>query len=72
MSVISRLDGQVDEVIIKPVSRRRAPDETNLTETAPRGPASRPAEPRDTPQGDQLSTPDGARRDDGELPVWLL
>jgi hypothetical protein len=72
MPVIGRLDGQVEEVIIKPVGRRHAPDEADAPETssvrraAPRGEtgAARP-ETRPDESG-------GERSDDGGLPVWLL
>ena len=67
MPVIGRLDGQVDEVIIEPISRRRrdeaeAPAERERRETPERAPAAQPQ----TPDADESSA--GA----DELPVWLL
>jgi hypothetical protein len=66
MPVIGRLDGQVEEVIISPISRRpRAEGPPPAPETEgppePSGPA-----PSQTPLTDESS----ANAD--ELPVWLL
>lgn len=64
MPIIGRLDGQVDEVIIKPISKRprdedaQAPDEDT--------PAPLPSPQTQTPTPNQSST----ERD--TLPVWLL
>ena len=64
MPVIGRLDGQVDEVIIKPVSRRRregdSPPESQNEEPP------EPSAPSQTPDVDESSA------NAGELPVWLL
>ena len=69
MPVIGRLDGQVDEVIISPISRR------------PRGEESPPVskneetpEPSDSPDPAPSQTPDAGESsaNAGELPVWLL
>lgn len=63
MSVIGRLDGQVDEVIISPVARRgrRAPEAP-----AEEGP-TRPEE------GEQQQEPTQKRdRERQEMPVWML
>ena len=67
MPVIGRLDGQVDEVIIRPISERRrdeaeTPDDPQRRETPERPPAAQPQ----TPDADESS-----KRAD-ELPVWLL
>ena len=69
MPVIGRLDGQVDDVLISPVSRRRRdgepPPVTENEETPePSGPPGRT--PSQTPDADESS----ANAD--ELPVWLL
>ena len=69
MPVIGRLDGQVDEVIISPVSRRwredDSPPPTKNEETrGPSGPPDRA--PSQTPDVDESSA------DADELPVWLL
>ena len=66
MPIIGRLDGQVDELIIKPVGRRRMPDEAD----APAAPSPPPARPRE--QVGRTETPGDERRDDEGLPVWLL
>jgi hypothetical protein len=61
MPVIGRLDGQVEEVIINPVSRR------------PRGDEETPAPP--PPSDDTTSRTPPANEssaDSDELPVWLL
>lgn len=62
MPVIGRLDGQVDELIIKPVGRRRAPEEADAPEDA------RQEDTHETPRAE----PDEGRRADDDLPVWLL
>jgi hypothetical protein len=62
MPVIGRLDGQVDEVIIKPISKRRHDEEPPDEETPERTPSPK----THTPTPNQSS----AERD--ELPVWLL
>jgi hypothetical protein len=69
MPVIGRLDGQVDEVIISPISRRRREEEpppvqkneeTSGPYDAPdRAPSQTPAEGESSANAD-------------ELPVWLL
>jgi hypothetical protein len=66
MSVIGRLDGQVDEIIIKPVGERnrRVRDET-ATERAPR-PETEAVEDR---RAEETERP-AARSN--PLPVWLL
>ena len=67
MPVIGRLDGQVDEVIIKPISERRR------EEVPPPAGEETPAPPE--PSGNaQVQTParDESSADAGELPVWLL
>jgi hypothetical protein len=69
MPVIGRLDGQVEEVIIKPISERRREGEPPAPAQSREAPAPPdPAEraPVQTPDGDESSAePD-------ELPVWLL
>jgi hypothetical protein len=69
MPVIGRLDGQVDEVIIKPVSERRREEAAH----APREGEQAPSPP-DPPDGAPVQTPhtgeSSAEAD--ELPVWLL
>ena len=69
MSVIGRLDNQVDEIIISPVSKRRREEApaAEVRDEVPREPpeAARPPTPH-TPQPDESSA------DADELPVWLL
>ena len=69
MPVIGRLDGQVDEVIISPISRRRREEESppaqrNEDTSEPSAPADRA--PSQTPTEGESSA------DADELPVWLL
>jgi hypothetical protein len=69
MPVIGRLDGQVDEVIISPVSRRRreeGPPPAHKNEET--------SEPSDTPDHAPSQTPpaDESSAEADELPVWLL
>ena len=69
MPVIGRLDGQVDEVIISPISRRRGAEElppVNKNEETPEPSDSSGPAPSQTPNVDESS----ANAD--ELPVWLL
>jgi len=62
MPVIGRLDGQVDEVIIKPIYERRRGEEP----PAPEEDAPEPPPETQTPAPNQSSDkPD-------TLPVWLL
>ena len=69
MPVIGRLDGQVDEVIISPISRRRreeAPPPVHQNEET--------SEPSDTPDRVPSQTPPAGESsaEADELPVWLL
>ena len=69
MPVIGRLDGQVDEVIISPISRRRREEEPppaqKNEETS--GPSDAPGHaPSQTPTEGESSA------NAHELPVWLL
>jgi len=71
MPVIGRLDGQVDEVIIKPISERRrgedAPaDADDATREQGTPPAPQHPAPTHTPPADESSN------EADELPVWLL
>lgn len=64
MPVIGRLDQQVDDVLISPVSKKRPP--------APERPRDAEDEPSQHPDAGEPT--DGVRRDtrDETLPVWLL
>lgn len=64
MGVIGRLDGQVNEVIIKPVGDRHKPqdEERNAPPQEERPPAPQERERDD----------DRAKAQPSELPVWLL
>lgn len=69
MPVIGRLDGQVDEVIISPISRRQRDEEPSpvpKNEERPGPSDSSDRAPSQTPDVDESS----ANAD--ELPVWLL
>ena len=68
MPVIGRLDGQVEEVIIKPVGRRPAGEDENAPETA----SVPPVTPRDDPHETRREEQVEIRRGGDELPVWLL
>ena len=65
MPVIGRLDEQVNEVLITPLEKRRAPE-----------PAPAPADDVPQPQPAPEPADDGTARETprapGELPVWLL
>jgi len=64
MPVIGRLDGQVDEVIIKPISKRRHDEESSTPdEAAPEPP---------TPPETHTHTPNQSSDKPDALPVWLL
>ena len=67
MPVIGRLDGQVEEVIIKPIGRRpaREDDDAPATRPAPQG-------PEETAHHEPLERRRGGRDEAAELPVWLL
>ena len=69
MPVIGRLDGQVDEVIIRPISHRHGeegPTPTPHNEEPPRPPEATDHAPFQTPAAGE-SSPNA-----DELPVWLL
>ncbi len=77
MSVIGRLDGQVEAVLITPVGQRGQADEATTAghADAPGRNTSGRIDTRDEPaEGDHARPPreneGGARRD--ALPVWLL
>lgn len=64
MPVIGRLDEQVNEVLIRPLSDRRAPDD------APPPPQTPAADTSDEPAGRKQGPDDNSKKDG--LPVWLL
>jgi hypothetical protein len=70
MPVIGRLDGQVEEVIISPISRRQREEENPPTVHK----NEETSEPSDPPDRAPSRTPDlGESSDEAdELPVWLL
>ena len=69
MPVIGRLDGQVDEVIISPISRRGRDEEPPPVPKNEETP-----EPSDPPDRTPSQTPnvDESSANADELPVWLL
>ena len=71
MPVIGRLDGQVDEVIIKPISERgRGEDPPAEADDATR--AQRTPHAPTTPAPTQTPADSESSADKDELPVWLL
>jgi hypothetical protein len=64
MSVIGRLDDQVEAVLINPLRRERSPDEEAREE-------ARPTPAPAAVERDAESTPETRERDRA-LPVWLL
>ena len=68
MPVIGRLDGQVDEVLISPVSRRRRGE----PEDAPAGAEGEGARATAPPAETHTPRADESSAGPGELPVWLL
>lgn len=68
MSVIGRLDGQVDEIIIKPISGRLREEEASPPPDD--GGAPRPSAPPD--RAAQTPHPCESSAEPDELPVWLL
>lgn len=69
MPVIGRLDEQVEEVIITPISRRRREDEPPPSQKNEETPG-----PSDAPDRAPTQTPDVGESsvNADELPVWLL
>ncbi len=66
MSVIGRLDDQVDEIIIKPVGERKRRDGSGAVDSSEEQAGITPEEeahPKDTKRHERRETP---------LPVWLL
>jgi hypothetical protein len=70
MPVIGRLDGQVDELIISPISRRQREEE----ESPPVHKNEETSEPSDSSEHAPSQTPhvDESSANADELPVWLL
>ena len=66
MSVIGRLDGQVDDVLIKPLSKKG--ERVGANEDAPAQPSAPPPADAESPAGDATDR----ERPPRELPVWLL
>jgi hypothetical protein len=70
MPVIGRLDGQVEEVIISPISRRRReedePPALHQNEETPEPSGAHVPTPSQTPD------PGESSGEADELPVWLL
>ncbi|HEX8337028.1 MAG TPA: hypothetical protein VF621_09880 [Pyrinomonadaceae bacterium] len=70
MPVIGRLDGQVEEVIISPISRRGR-EEENPPAARKNEETSAPSDPPDRAPS-QTTDPVESSGEAGELPVWLL
>ena len=75
MPVIGRLDGQVDELIIKPISERRRGEEPPAPDDED-APDKNAPEPLPPPETQTLTTQTPATNQSSaernELPVWLL
>ena len=69
MPVIGRLDGQVDELIISPISRRQREEERPLVYKNEE--TSEPSDPPDRIPSQTPHTGESSANAD-ELPVWLL
>lgn len=65
MSVIGRLDDQVNQILIEPLHEKRSPEERPLPDKFPRASPPPPSTPAHT-------TPDESAVEPHELPVWLL
>ena len=72
MSVIGRLDEQVDAVFIAPLKKRgeKTPDETTPPARSPDRDAPSSEKHRPAPVSDKMSEQESPEPD--ELPVWLL
>ena len=72
MTVIGRLDGQVDAVFIEPLKRRHEPDAVETTDEQAQ--VERAPEPPHNTTGARARSAktDGPRAVEAELPVWLL
>lgn len=68
MSVIGRMDGQVDEVLIKPIGKRNRP----VDEERPRASEELMDEAPREAQKDVPEPEEPLRSPSTELPVWLL
>jgi len=68
MPVIGRLDGQVEKVLIKPIGQRPARGGSGEGDA----PDTRPSPPDDSPRESLPERARDERRDERELPVWLL
>ncbi|MDQ1560358.1 MAG: hypothetical protein QOD32_3418 [Pyrinomonadaceae bacterium] len=64
MSVIGRLDDQVEAVLINPLKGRRAPDDEEREPHAPHAPVSE--------ERDSAGSVPNKREAEPALPVWLL
>ncbi|MDQ1610998.1 MAG: hypothetical protein QOG00_929 [Pyrinomonadaceae bacterium] len=64
MSVIGRLDDQVEAVLINPLKGRRAPGDEEREPPAPPAPASE--------ERDSADSVPNKREAEAALPVWLL
>lgn len=68
MSVIGRLDGQVDEIIIKPVGARNSPK----TEERPPSSQEKARQPQADTDEDRAQDTEESKERSPDLPVWLL
>jgi hypothetical protein len=72
MTVIGRLDRQVDAMLIEPLKRRHEPGAAETTDANAQV-ETETGPPHDTPQGHARQAETDEQRDaDVTLPVWLL
>jgi hypothetical protein len=69
MSVIGRLDNQVDEIIIKPVGKRKRREGAEGDEMPSQDAATQPQAETEEYRAEDEDKP---RDHSSELPVWLL
>jgi hypothetical protein len=72
MPVIGRLDGQVDDVLIAPISKRRRDEEQPSRQVEEPNAQREKIEHSDPPVTNQTPTEDESSAQADELPAWLL
>lgn len=72
MSVIGRLDSQVDELIIKPVGERKSRESLETERASSKETKETFAQPQARTEEDAAEGRDKTRTQASELPVWLL
>jgi hypothetical protein len=72
MTVIGRLDGQVDAVLIEPLKRRREPGAVETTDEKAQVESATKPQHETTEARARSAKTEGPRAVDVDLPVWLL